>query len=69
MDWVETGLYVNNEVMERVGLDTEWDSWGDFISACKAIREAGVEAVGVFMTPEWSTYQWLDDIFVTVGLW
>lgn len=67
MDWVETGLYVNNEVMDRLGLDSEWDSWGDFISDCTTIREAGIEPVGVFMTPEWSTYQWLDDIFVTVA--
>lgn len=67
LDWVETGLYINNTVMEQNGLDASWEGWNDFLADCETLRAAGVEPVGVFMTPEWSTYQWLDDIFSSVA--
>jgi len=51
------------------GVDPKsWKTWGDMIASCKTLRAKGIEPIGVFMTPEWSTYQWLDDIIVT-GAW
>ncbi len=67
LDWVETGLYINDGVMEANGLDSTWDGWNDFLNDCDTLKEAGIQPVGVFMTPEWSTYQWLDDIFTSVA--
>lgn len=67
MDWVETGLYINTEVMEANGLDASWDGWNDYLNDCETLRAAGVEPVGIFMTPEWSTYQWFDDILTSVA--
>jgi multiple sugar transport system substrate-binding protein len=67
LDWVETGLYINTGVMEANGLDAQWDGWNDFLGDCDKLKAAGVQPVGVFMTPEWSTYQWLDDIFTSIA--
>jgi len=67
LDWVETGLYINDSVMEASGLDAQWDSWNDFLNDCDTLKAAGVQPVGVFMQPTWSTYQWLDDIFSSVA--
>src|SRR5688572_17774548 len=65
-NWVETGFYVNNKMLADNGVDaTAWKSWSDMIESCKTLRANGVQPIGVFMTPEWSTYQWLDDIIVT----
>jgi ABC-type glycerol-3-phosphate transport system substrate-binding protein len=65
MDWVETGLFYNRSLFEQVGIDAEWNNFSEFIQDCQTIRAAGIEPVGFFVTPEWSTYQWLDDIFMT----
>jgi ABC-type glycerol-3-phosphate transport system substrate-binding protein len=65
-NWVETGFYVNQEMLDTNGVDISgWQTWGDMIESCKQLRAKGVQPIGVFMTPEWSTYQWLDDIIVT----
>ncbi|MBK8025158.1 MAG: extracellular solute-binding protein, partial [Chloroflexi bacterium] len=65
MDWVETGLFFNKAVFEEVGIDAEWANFTEFVADCQTLKAAGVEPVGFFVTPEWSTYQWLDDIFMT----
>lgn len=67
MDWVETGLYINDGVMEANGLDASWTGWNDFLNDCDTLKAAGVQPVGVFMTPEWSTYQWFDAILTSVA--
>jgi ABC-type glycerol-3-phosphate transport system substrate-binding protein len=65
-DWVETGFYTNTKLLADNGVDpTQWKTWGDMIESCKVLRGKGIQPIGVFMTPEWSTYQWLDDIIVT----
>ena len=65
-NWVETGFYVNQDIMSKQGLDVDsWKDWGDLLSACRSLREVGVQPMGVFMTPGWSTYQWLDSIIAT----
>lgn len=65
MDWVETGLFYNKEIFAEVGIEADWQSFTEFIQDCEKLRAAGYEPVGVFMTPEWSTYQWLDDVFIS----
>ena len=65
MDWVETGLFYNREIFDQVGIDAEWENWSEFVQDCQTLKSAGIEPMGFFITPEWSTYQWLDDIFVT----
>lgn len=68
-DWVETGFYTNSDMLSANGVDpSQWQTFGDMIASCKDLRSKGVQPIGVFMTPEWSTYQWLDDIIVT-GAW
>ena len=68
-NWVETGFYTNDDLLAKNGVDPKsWKTWGDMIASCKDLRAKGIEPIGVFMTPEWSTYQWLDDIIVT-GAW
>jgi ABC-type glycerol-3-phosphate transport system substrate-binding protein len=68
-DWVETGFYTNTDLLSANGVDpASWKTWGDMIQSCKDLRAKGIQPMGVFMTPEWSTYQWLDDIIVT-GAW
>lgn len=65
-NWVETGFYVNEDMLSANGVDiSSWQDWGDMIDTCRQLREKGIQPIGVFMTPEWSTYQWLDDIIVT----
>lgn len=65
-NWVETGFYTNLDLLSANGVDpSAWKTWGDMIQSCKDLRAKGIEPMGVFMTPEWSTYQWLDDIIVT----
>ncbi|MCB0047125.1 MAG: carbohydrate ABC transporter substrate-binding protein [Caldilineaceae bacterium] len=63
LDWIETGLFYNKEVFTQAGIEPDWTNMEDLMADCQALRDAGVEPVGVFITPEWSTYQWLDDIF------
>ncbi len=65
LDWVETGLYYNEALLEQAGVDAEWENWSEFIADCQTLKAAGIEPVGFFVTPEWSTYQWLDDIFMS----
>ena len=68
-DWVETGFYTNTKLLADNGVDpSTWKTWGDMIQSCKDLRAKNIEPIGVFMTPEWSTYQWLDDIIIT-GAW
>jgi ABC-type glycerol-3-phosphate transport system substrate-binding protein len=65
-NWVETGFYVNEDMLAENGIDISgWEDWGDMIVTCKDLRSKGIQPIGVFMTPEWSTYQWLDDIIIT----
>jgi ABC-type glycerol-3-phosphate transport system substrate-binding protein len=65
-NWVETGFYVNEDMLTENGIDiSSWEDWGDMIETCKELRSKGIQPIGVFMTPEWSTYQWLDDIIIT----
>jgi ABC-type glycerol-3-phosphate transport system substrate-binding protein len=67
MDWVETGLFYNKELLSQAGVEPDWANWTEFIQDCEVLRSAGIEPVGVFMTPEWSTYQWLDDLFMSAA--
>jgi raffinose/stachyose/melibiose transport system substrate-binding protein len=64
-NWVETGLFINQDVFDANGVTAEWNTWADLIKTCADLRAKGVQPMGVFMTPAWSTYQWLDDIIVT----
>lgn len=63
VDWVETGLFYNKEVFATAGIEPDWANMSEFTADCEALRAAGVDPVGVFITPEWSNYQWLDDVF------
>lgn len=63
LDWVETGLFYNKEVFATAGIEADWANMNEFMADCGVLRAAGIDPVGVFITPEWSTYQWLDDIF------
>ena len=65
LDWVETGLYYNKEVLQKAGVEANWKDWPSFIASCDKLRSAGVEPMGVFMTPDWSTYQWVDAVLIT----
>lgn len=63
MDWVETGLFYNKDVFAQAGVEADWGNLTEFMDDCRVLRDSGVEPVGVFITPEFSTYAWLDDIF------
>ena len=63
LDWIETGLFYNKEVFAEAGIEPDWANLSELMADCGTLREAGIDPVGVFITPEWSTYQWLDDIF------
>jgi ABC-type glycerol-3-phosphate transport system substrate-binding protein len=66
-NWVETGLFVNEDKMAELGLPTEWENWTQFIDTCKALREKGVQPLALFTTPGWSTYQWLDTLLISAA--
>ena len=66
-NWVETGLFVNEDMMNKLGLPTSWDNWSQFIDTCKALRAKGVQPLALFTTPGWSTYQWLDTLLITAA--
>lgn len=65
LDWVETGLYYNQELFDEMGISADWSSYTDFLGDCETLKATGVDPVGVFMTPEWSTYQWMDDVLIS----
>ena len=62
MDWVETGLFYNKDVFKKVGIEPKWKNLTEFVNDCQKIRAAGIDPLGVFITPESNTYQWLDDV-------
>ena len=67
-DWVETGLFINNDLMKTNGIDsTKWKTWTDFIDSCKDLRAKGIQPLGVFSTPGWSTDQWLDTLLISAA--
>lgn len=66
-NWVETGLFVNNDLMAKNGINTDWKTWTDFINSCKDLRAKGIQPLGVFATPGWSTDQWLDTLLISAA--
>ncbi len=63
LDWVETGLFYNKDIMKKAGVDpTSWKNLTAMINDCGKLRTAGYDPVGLFLTPSGGTYQWLDDI-------
>lgn len=67
-NWVETGLFINNDLMKQNGIDTtKWATWTDFINSCKDLRAKGIQPLGVFSTPGWSTDQWLDTLLISAA--
>lgn len=66
-NWVETGLYLNEDILTSRGLPTEWDNWSSFIDTCKALRADGIQPLGMFSSVGWSTYQWLDTLLITAA--
>ena len=57
MDWVEAGLFLNNEVLANAGVEPDWNNWADFVADCRTLRDSGVEPFGVFMQiSDWSNW-------------
>ncbi|MBW7884533.1 MAG: carbohydrate ABC transporter substrate-binding protein, partial [Caldilineaceae bacterium] len=70
LDWVETGLYYNKEILAQAGVDpASWQSWGDFVADMTKVKETtDVDALGTYMRQQgWSNWWWADDIFLTVA--
>lgn len=66
LDWVETGLYYNQEIFNEVGVSADWDNWEDFLADLGKLQDAGYQTpIGVFILPGWSTYQWADDLVMS----
>jgi ABC-type glycerol-3-phosphate transport system substrate-binding protein len=62
MDWVETGLFYNTALLDKAGVQPNWKTWGDLLNDCQKLKASGVDPVGIFITPQANTYQWLDDV-------
>ena len=70
LDWVETGLFYNQDLFAKAGIDqSKWTSWGQFISDMKQVKaKTGADPVGMFAKQQgWSNWWWADDLFLTVG--
>ncbi len=66
MDWVETALFYNKEIFDQVGVDPKnWKDWTAFLADSEKLRAAGYEPLGIYMVPEWSTYEWMDDVLIS----
>ena len=66
-NWVETGLYLNEDILTSRGLPVEWNNWSEFVDTCKALRADGIQPLGVFSSVGWSTYQWLDTVLISAA--
>ncbi|MEM3714088.1 MAG: extracellular solute-binding protein [Nitrososphaeria archaeon] len=66
LDWAETGLYYNEEIFNKLGISPNFTSWDQFMQDLKIIKEHGYIPLDFGMSSsQWSTYQWVDDIFTT----
>jgi multiple sugar transport system substrate-binding protein len=69
LDWVETGLYYNQELFAEAGIEADWENWSSFVADMRTLEEVtGVDPLGVYMLQSgWSNWVWADDIFMTVA--
>ena len=70
LDWVETGLYYNKDIFDKLGIDPNFKTWNQFMDALKTIKEHGYVPLSVYMTTtslSGGTYDWTDDIFMTAA--
>ncbi len=65
-DWIETGLFYNKAIFDKLGLSPNFTSWDQFMQTLKTLKEHGYIGLGLSMSnSQWSVYQWLDDIVTT----
>jgi len=62
LDWVETGLYYNQEIFNKLNLNTSWSSWEEFIETQEKLKQAGYIPL---VAQEWAYFQWADDILMS----
>jgi ABC-type glycerol-3-phosphate transport system substrate-binding protein len=70
LDWVETGLYINNDLFQQAGIDPKnWTNWSAFIGDMHTLKDkTGAEGLGAFVKQTgWSNWWWADDLFLTVS--
>lgn len=65
LEWVETGIFYNQDIFDDAGVSAEWETWDDFIEAQEGLADAGYEPIFINSASGWSTYQWVDDVLTT----
>ena len=68
LDWVETALFYNKAMFKKAGVDPNWKSWGEFVTAMKKVKDAnpGVDPLGAYQAGNtWSNWYWADSVFLS----
>ncbi len=65
-DWIETGLFYNKAIFDKLGLSPHFTSWDQFMQTLKILKEHGYIGLGLYVSgTQWTPFQWLDDIVTT----
>ena len=70
LDWVETGLYYNKDIFDKLGIDPNFKTWDQFMSALKIIKEHGYAPMTGYMSTTrliGQLYDWVDEVFMTAA--
>jgi len=66
LDWVETGVFYNKEIFDKLGISPNFTTWDQFMQDLKIIKAHGYIPFDFGMSgTTWTPYQWIDDIFTT----
>jgi raffinose/stachyose/melibiose transport system substrate-binding protein len=69
-DWVETGLYYNKTIFDKLGISPDFKTWDQFVQACKKIKAHGYVPLDIYMSTtnmSGTIYDWVDDITTTAA--
>lgn len=69
---VVAAMLYNKEILDKVGIPTEnktpvsiWSDWQDMLDSMKKLKDAGYQALGVSMSQDAYSYNWIDGVTLT----